>query len=113
MLHEEGGRDVEAERDERKRQALERSSQVPRQRAARPTAEPRSAGVAWHCQDCGGNDDEAQHVASAARRQTAASFFALSSAELAMTESELKAMAAAAMMGFRNPSAATGTPIVL
>jgi hypothetical protein len=31
----------------------------------------------------------------------------LRSAEFAMTESELKAMAAAAMMGFNNPKAAT------
>lgn len=40
-------------------------------------------------------------------------FFPFSNAELTMTESELKAIAAAAIIGFRKPSAATGMPTVL
>lgn len=40
-------------------------------------------------------------------------FRRFSNAELTITESELKAMAAAAMMGFKNPKAATGIPMVL
>ena len=37
----------------------------------------------------------------------------LSNAEFTMTESELSAMAAAAMIGFRRPRAAIGTPALL
>lgn len=40
-------------------------------------------------------------------------FFRLSSVELTMTDRELKAIAAAAIIGFRKPSAATGMPTVL
>ena len=42
-----------------------------------------------------------------------ASFVLLSSAEFTITDSELSAMAAAAMIGLRKPSAATGTPMLL
>src|SRR3990172_10244617 len=42
-----------------------------------------------------------------------ASFMRFKSAELTMTESELKAMAAAAIIGLRNPKAATGIATAL
>ena len=38
---------------------------------------------------------------------------ALSNAELTITESELKAIAAAAIIGFKKPKAATGIPMLL
>jgi len=41
------------------------------------------------------------------------SFMVFSSAEFTITESELRAIAAAAMMGLRKPSAAMGMPSVL
>lgn len=40
-------------------------------------------------------------------------FKRFSSAEFTITDSELKAMAAAAMIGFKKPKAATGIPMVL
>lgn len=40
-------------------------------------------------------------------------FFLFSSAELTMTDRELNAIAAAAIIGFRKPKAATGIPTVL
>ena len=45
--------------------------------------------------------------------QSTESFILFSSAEFTITDRELKAMAAAAIMGFRKPNAATGMPIEL
>lgn len=49
----------------------------------------------------------------AATPYTGASFMRLSSAEFTTTDRELNAMAAAAIIGLRNPNAATGMPMAL